>query len=63
MKQIHLSTFKLSRSEEKHISIIEWVEELPDLEQPDVFREIAVIWRERYEKTGDKECLKKSHFN
>lgn len=49
-------------SEEKNMAMIGWVEELPDLEQPDVFREIAAILRDRHEKTGDKDGLKLVHL-
>ena len=49
-------------SEENYTAMIEWVEELPDLEQSAVFREIAAILRDRHEKTGDKDCLKLAHL-
>jgi len=38
--------------------LLEWVDELPDIDQPDVYREMVVLFRKRYEKTGEKNILK-----
>lgn len=43
-------------------TILEWIEEQPDIEQPDIFRELKSIFKERYEKTGEQDWLEKANF-
>jgi hypothetical protein len=42
--------------------MIEWIEEQPDLDQPDIFRELTAIMKERHEKTGEKDWLEKANI-
>lgn len=51
---------KYLKKEEDYPELLAWVDKLPDLDQPDVCREIAKILRERYEQTTDSDCLEKA---
>lgn len=38
----------------------EWIDLQPELDQPDIYRELQAIFKEFYEKTGEKDWLEKS---
>lgn len=43
-------------------TILEWIEEQPDLDQPDILRELQSICKDRYHKTGEKDWLEKANL-
>jgi hypothetical protein len=49
-------------NEENYPEMIEWIEELPELDQPNILREIEAIFKDRYEKTGEQDWLDKANF-
>jgi len=52
--------YYLDRNEDYRAMLV-WIEDYPDLDQPDIFRELTTILKERYEKTGEKDWLEKAH--
>lgn len=38
----------------------EWINSQPELDQPDIYRELQAIFKEFYEKTGEKDWLEKA---
>lgn len=48
--------------DEDYAAILDWVKEQPDLDQPDILRELTAIMKERYEKTGEKDWLEKANM-
>ena len=49
-------------NEENYPEMIEWIEELPDLDQPEVFREMEAIFKELHLKTGEQDWLDKANL-
>jgi hypothetical protein len=49
-------------NEENYPKIIEWIGELPELDQPDVLREMQAIFKERHLKTGEQDWLDKANL-
>ncbi len=49
-------------NEEKYPKMIDWIEDQPELDQPDILREMEVIFKDRYLKTGEKDWLDKANF-
>jgi len=49
-------------NEENYPEMIEWIEDLPELDQPDVFREMEAIFKERHLKTGEQDWLDKANL-
>jgi len=49
-------------NEEKYPEMIDWIEDQPELDQPDILREMEVIFKDRYLKTGEKDWLDKANF-
>ena len=43
-------------------SMTDWIVAQPALEQPDILRELVMIFEERYEKTGEKFWLEKKLY-
>ena len=48
--------------EENYPAMLEWIENLPELDQPDVFREIQAFYKERHLKTGEQDWLDKANL-
>ena len=48
--------------EENYPEMIDWIEEQPELDQPDILREMEAIFKDRYLKTGEKDWLDKANF-
>ena len=48
--------------EENYPEMIDWIEDQPELDQPDILREIQAIFNDRYLKTGEKDWLDKANF-
>jgi hypothetical protein len=44
-------------NEENYPEMIEWIENLPELDQPDVLREMAAVFKDRHLKTGEQDWL------
>ena len=42
--------------------MIEWIEDLPELDQPDVLREMEAIFKDRHLKTGEQDWLDKANY-
>jgi hypothetical protein len=53
--------YYLNRNEDYRAMLV-WIEEQPDLDQPDIFRELTAILKDRHEKTGEKEWLDKANI-
>ncbi len=53
--------YYLDRNED-YKAMMEWLEEQPDLDQPDIFRELTAILKDRHEKTGEKSWLEKANI-
>jgi hypothetical protein len=53
---------RFMENEENYPEMIEWIEELPELDQPDVLREMAAIFKDRHLKTGEQDWLDKANF-
>ena len=49
-------------SEENYSAMLEWIEELPELDQPGVFREMQAFYKERHLKTGEQDWLDKANL-
>ena len=50
----------LDREDEQE-AMLDWIDELPELEQPDVFRLLTTLLQERGENTGEQEWIELSH--
>lgn len=50
----------LDRDEEQE-DMLDWIDDLPELDQPDVLRLLASLLKERTEKTGEKEWIEMSN--
>jgi hypothetical protein len=48
--------------DEDYTNMMDWVKEQPDLDQPDILRELTAIMKERHEKTGEKDWLEKANM-
>jgi hypothetical protein len=48
--------------DENYAAMLDWVTEQPDLDQPDILRELTAIMKERHEKTGEKDWLEKANI-
>ena len=48
--------------EENYPEMIDWIEDQPELDQPDILREMQAIFKDRYLKTGEKDWLDKANF-
>jgi hypothetical protein len=48
--------------DENYVAMLDWVTEQPDLDQPDILRELTAIMKERHEKTGEKDWLEKANI-
>lgn len=40
--------------DEDYAAMLDWVKEQPDLDQPDILRELTAILKERHEKTAKR---------
>ena len=49
-------------NEENYPEMIEWIEDLPELDQPDVLREMEAIFKDRHLKTGEQDWLDKANY-
>lgn len=49
-------------SEENYPEMIDWIEDQPELDQPDILREMQDIFKDRYLNTGEKDWLDKANF-
>ena len=49
-------------SEENYPAMLEWIEDLQELDQPEVFREIEAFFKERHLKTGEQDWLDKANL-
>lgn len=49
-------------NEENYPEMIEWIEDLPELDQPDVLREMEAIFKDRHLKTGEQNWLHKANY-
>lgn len=49
-------------NEENYPEMIYWIEDQPELDQPDILREMEAIFKDRYLKTGEKDWLDKANF-
>ncbi|SHH03958.1 hypothetical protein SAMN05443549_11234 [Flavobacterium fluvii] len=48
-------------NEENYQEMLDWIEELPELDQPDVLRLLATLLKERGENTGEKDWIEISN--
>ena len=48
--------------DENYAAMLDWVKKQPDLDQPDILRELTAILKERHEKTGEKDWLEKANM-
>jgi hypothetical protein len=48
--------------DEDYAAMLDWVKEQPDLDQPDILRELTAMMKERHEKTGEKDWLEKANM-
>jgi hypothetical protein len=48
--------------DEDYADMLDWVTEQPDLDQPDILKELTAIMKERHEKTGEKDWLEKANM-
>ena len=48
--------------EENYPAMLEWIENLPELDQPYVFREMQAFYKERHLKTGEQDWLDKANL-
>ena len=46
--------------EENYPEMIDWIEEQPELDQPDILREMEAIFKDRHLKTGEQDWLDKA---
>ncbi len=49
-------------NEENYPEMIDWIEDQPELDQPDILREMEAIFKDRYLKTGEKDWIDKANF-
>ena len=49
-------------NEENYPEMIDWIEDQPELDQPDILREMETIFKDRYLKTGEKDWLDKANY-
>ncbi len=49
-------------NEENYPEMIDWIEDQPELDQPDILREMEAIFKDRYIKTGEKDWLDKANY-
>lgn len=49
-------------NEENYPEMIDWIEDQPELDQPDILREMEAIFKDRHLKTGEKDWLDKANF-
>jgi hypothetical protein len=49
-------------NEENYPQMIEWIGSLPELDQPDVLREMEAVFKERHLKTGEQDWLDKANL-
>ena len=43
-------------------AMVDWIQEQPDLDQPEILRELNTILTDRFEKTGDKNWLEIANY-
>lgn len=48
--------------DEDYIAMMDWVKKQPDLDQPEILRQLTAILKERHEKTGEKDWLEKANI-
>jgi hypothetical protein len=48
--------------DEDYAAMLDWVKEQPDLDQPDILRQLTAIMNKRNEKTGEKDWLEKAYI-
>lgn len=48
--------------DEDYTNMMDWITEQPDLDQPDILRELTAMMKERHEKTGEKDWLEKANI-
>ena len=48
---------RFMENEENYPEMIEWIEELPELDQPDVLREIKAVFKDNYLNTSEQHSL------
>ena len=48
-------------NDENYQEMWDWIEELPELDQPDVFRLLVTLLKERGENTGEKDWIEMSN--
>jgi hypothetical protein len=53
---------KFIDSDDESDRLVDWIVTQPDLEQPDILRELVTLFQERYEKTGEEFWLEKKLF-
>lgn len=53
---------KFIDSDDESDLLTDWIVTQPDLEQPDILRELVMLFDERYEKTGEKFWLEKKLY-
>lgn len=61
MKYIEQLLYFIDTAEDNK-TMIEWLEEQPELDQPFILRELKAIYEKRYEKTGESNWLDKAKF-
>lgn len=49
-------------SDENYTAMLDWIETLPEIDQPGVFREMEAVFKERYLKTGEQDWLDKANL-
>lgn len=49
-------------NEANYPALLEWIKELPAIDQPDVLREMQAFFKEKYLKTGEQDWLDKANF-
>jgi hypothetical protein len=49
-------------NEENYPEMIDWIEDQPEIDQPDILREIQAIFKDRHLKTGEQDWLDKATF-
>jgi hypothetical protein len=48
--------------DEDYTVMMDWVNEQPHLEQPEILRQLTAILKESHEKTSEKEWLEKANM-
>jgi hypothetical protein len=54
--------FRYLDSKEEETVIIDWIETLPALDQPEILRELKTLFIENHEKTGEQDSLEKANI-